>query len=109
MINWLKRFHVTSIRERSKNSGDTLTDDELAYMSWAFLNDKKTCPDCREGDLVRGPEGGCSMNGMCNNCTSEFNLTFLPGGVIIGERNGDAGAGDPERVTRVYGIMEETR
>lgn len=106
-FNWLKRDSAPAIDEKSTAAYASLTNDERAYMSWAFMNGKKTCPDCRAGDLVKGPEGGCSINCMCNNCTSEFNLTFLNGGVITGERNSDAGAGDPERVTRIYGIDKQ--
>lgn len=50
------------------------------------------CPDCG-GFLVEGPEGGCSLNTLCEKCGSEFNLTFW-GDSIIGERISDRGPRD---------------
>ncbi len=59
------------------------------------------CPDCG-GYLLQGPEGGMSINTLCEGCGSEFNLTFW-GGLIIGERISDRGPRDPGHRACVYG------
>lgn len=104
MFGWLKRKHDTRvIEQRSQKEREDISEHEAAYIAWALENEKPTCPDCQIGKLCKGPEGGCSMNTMCNHCTSEFNLTIGPSWVI-GERISDAGAGDPKRARCLYGI-----
>jgi hypothetical protein len=44
------------------------------------------CPDCMEGYLIQGPEGGASINCRCDRCGSEFNLARHLGQIIMGDR-----------------------
>lgn len=104
-LNWLfgKPAEVPHIHDRSSKRSDKLTEDERLFMKWAFINEKPECPDCQTGHLIGGPEGGCSRNMMCGNCSSEFCITFFFGDVI-GARTSDAMSGDPGRAARIYGL-----
>jgi hypothetical protein len=44
-----------------------------------FIQKRRKCPDCYAGDLLAGPEGGCSVNFRCNNCASGYNIAFAMG------------------------------
>ena len=37
------------------------------------------CPDCRDGTLLVGPEGGSAINVRCAVCKSEFNIGYAFG------------------------------
>lgn len=89
--------------EVSTKDGESITSDEGAYIAKAVGTDTPSCPDCRIGNLCKGPEGGASMNCMCNHCTSEFNLVLGPTWTI-GERISDPGQGDHDRARTLYGI-----
>ncbi len=60
------------------------------------------CPDCNQFLLVRGPEGGMSINVACAGCGSEFN--FCPLAPLLSHRNGSAGNPDRDRLRTVFGI-----
>lgn len=49
-------------------SGD-LTDAEIKR-----INRTGRCPDCRQGELMEGPWGGCTVNARCKECGQEFFL-----------------------------------
>ena len=81
---WLKWHVLWPCMMRSTRARERLTCWEQCYV-----RDQLRCPDCR-GELVGGPEGGCSKNYCCKTCHSEFNLTILVG-AALGERISDRG------------------
>ena len=92
MFGWFKR-KIKEIRRSSKN-GERLTEHETKLI---FSNRHHlVCPDCI-GDLLSGPEGGASMNCLCEKCGSEFNIDFLGG-----DRISDAGPRDPGDRKELY-------
>ena len=65
--------------------------DPEEYIYWATQNNKPTCPDCREGDLVSGPQGGMAVNFACPKCNRRFNMGLLEKQIIFFERTGTVG------------------
>jgi len=59
--------------KRSYKNGDNLTQAEED-----FIYKKEKCPDCK-GKLLRGPEGGMSLNCKCSKCGAEFNIMGMLG------------------------------
>lgn len=55
-------------------------DDPADYIGWALRRGKPTCPDCRQADLVPGPQGGMSVNCACPNCLGRYNMAFIDTG-----------------------------
>lgn len=85
MLTALKNLFKRSEPEtHSSKDGEGLTPWERHY-----IRDHQRCPDCRQGQLAMGPEGGMSVNCMCGRCYHEFNLTFW-GGNVMGERISNA-------------------
>lgn len=50
-----------------------------------FNRNGHRCPDCA-GDLLTGPEGGCSVNVKCDACGHEFNVAIAFGEAMFVER-----------------------
>lgn len=67
---FIRGFRKGLVEKSVKVEAD-LTDDERF-----FITKHKRCPDCRLGELLVGPMGGCAMNVKCENpdCRHEFNL-----------------------------------
>jgi hypothetical protein len=100
-VNWLRRvcrphgfsnFHVAGsglfslvadieirggipAHQRSSHDGADLTDVEEAWIAA-----KCRCPDCLDGALLAGPQGGSATNFACDACGSEFNASLLVDG-----------------------------
>lgn len=74
------------ILKRTYAKGEALSQDEIDYIQWGIDQHRRDCPDCREGFLICGPVGGCSVNVQCSYCTSEFNLTSFAGELVMAER-----------------------
>lgn len=62
--------------------------DPAEYIAWASRNKEPTCPDCREGELLAGPQGGMSINFACPKCMGRFNMAIVGGQVYFFERTG---------------------
>ena len=92
---WWHRKHKTVTRS-SKNHED-LTDYEQDT-----IRHTGKCPDCG-GKLKEGPHGGMSVNHVCLQCHSEFNLTII-GEAVIGGRISDAGPRDIGERAWAYGL-----
>jgi hypothetical protein len=95
-MKWLVRLFVCKRIERSSREGEHLTPDECRLV---FQTGR--CPDCG-GGLSPGPSGGISRNCACLICSSEFNLTWLPG-AVIGERISDKGPRELGDRANLYG------
>lgn len=65
-----RRSPVVSKFERSYKNRESLTEDEMKYISSTYR-----CPDCT-GDLREGPSGGMSTNYKCTTCESKYNLAI---------------------------------
>jgi hypothetical protein len=83
----------SSIVNRSSEAHEKLTEEERHFIS-GLAQGYVTCPDCEQGGLLSGPSGGMSQNVMCENCESEFNLTFVGEQCIFAERISNAGPRD---------------
>lgn len=61
--------------ERTSLKGEELTPFEVQYF------EELRCPDCGEQKLMKGPEGGLSINVYCGNedCRSMFNVMGILG------------------------------
>ena len=77
-------------------SHSTITQDEA---QWIIAH--ASCPDCGH-PLIKGPEGGCSVNAPCTNpeCGSEFNL--CPSMMAFSDRNGKM----DQRRRQFFGIAD---
>jgi hypothetical protein len=78
---------------RSSKKHDPLTEYECELIKNSGSHGRNyCCPDCG-GELLRGPEGGMSINSACDKCHSEFNITILKWADthVIGERISDKG------------------
>lgn len=75
----LLRRSKSVVIDRSTENGQSLTSYELDFTV------RGRCPDC-DGDLLVGPQGGCSVNVRCDRCGSKFNV--VPG-LRMGERISD--------------------
>lgn len=93
-----------NINERSNKDGDSLTQDEAAFIVYSLKNKKPACPDCKEGFLVKGPEGCGSINCLCANCKSEFSIYWVTDNYLIGERISDKQNCCPVRQMAIYRI-----
>lgn len=62
---------------------EELTDEEID-----FISKHAKCPDCKKGNLLKGPTAGASMNVKCSNkdCDTELNLAFAGNSIMYGER-----------------------
>jgi len=87
-------------KPRTNRTGQKLTDYEIKVMRQGVKKGTLYCPDCK-GKLLAGPEGGCSVNCLCENCGSEFNMTVFFG-TVTGERISDAGPRDPSERRNLY-------
>jgi len=90
---WAKKFGV----QRSSKEHEELTDYERKLIRLMG-----NCPDCG-GRLLRGPEGGMSVNCCCAVCHSEFNITVI-GDAVLGERISGAGPRDVGDRAWCYGL-----
>ncbi len=73
--------------ERSSKAFERLTDYESNYI-YVALNtffSNKHCPDCNQGQFIRGPQGGMSTSYCCDYCGAEFNICMWQG-KCIGDR-----------------------
>lgn len=104
MFQWLRKLlFKTSAPAKitTEKNGESLTDWENFWIA-KHLN----CPDCEGGKLLKGPEGGMSMNCLCEFCWSEFNITLFNDGKgtqCWGERITDKCGADEQRL-KFYGI-----
>jgi hypothetical protein len=92
------------VNERSVKNGESITKDEGEFIVYCVKHNLPPCPDCQEGYLLKGPQGGSSVNCLCNNCLSEFNLCWVFENQVVGERISDAGINSQERCSQIYGI-----
>lgn len=68
-MNWLKRlFGRTTVPTVPTTTGRTTLTEDIFTGG--------ICPICRtDGSLLSGPEGGMSVNVMCEACGTRLNLT----------------------------------
>jgi len=74
---------VEKINRDDKNKskdGERLTAWEKSFI-WKQLKKDGTitCPNCRKGKMVEGPQGGMSVNIRCRTCGQGINFLILPG------------------------------
>jgi len=88
--------------ELSSTKGSRLTAHEKKHLEGCLKRGGiLTCPDCK-GALLEGPSGGMSLNCCCDECGSEFNLSFWGDQAVFCERISDKGPRDPGERMNVY-------
>lgn len=111
MFDFIKNIFAKNkkpvIKNRSSKNGESITRDEANFIAYGVMNNIPACPDCEDGILLRGPQGGCSTNCLCNNCKSEFNITWMTETDIIAERNSPKFGCSEQRQKMIYGISSE--
>lgn len=60
--------------------------NELDRKARKFIERRKQCPDCKQGQFIMGPHFGMCVNVKCDLCGHAFNVAFLDGRCVLAQR-----------------------